>query len=619
MEDLEPITQEDFKEGLEELFPEQQSASPESYAFRYSFLHDVKVHYRYLRKNISYLLREKFQRRFKEILFVTVDDIPYDFISSYRQQYPDKEVRVLLPILDEPKRLIKTHFKFKYYLQNKINTAQVYKYPRTKDNIVVYGIYSEAFSCLENKEDILNIKHLSPFLKCSRIFGKMLRPDVIHSDRIPFFLGSEFEKLRYPIKVFQTVQDLSDEKFEYEPFWAVLNLADKASMKKLCKDKFVKKCVAALFNKQNVDNFHHMKECLEFIYQNYIKFRAEIDKSEIMTENALIERLNARTLKIFPQLLTPYKATYNPFYNGIKCANQWAVLSQTYYNEICAERGLPQSVLERVKDTKDKFTCVSKIPSIEISKIHRSFNKDNFRDRRYKNKQYLTKEFSSDRIKMGFVDRSFFTGEYNIHGYLDSFYDAPLFFGMFSDNVQEDGFDIAVSVILKLFELNKNIQVILNIPGGMKNNYIKSFVDFCEKSPAINGRWLFIDGQINVPQFLASSDMIIIPSRINSDGKLTVEAMKQGCIPIVARNGINNDIVVDIFDNMLGCGFKTEVGLDIVDNPELMYFKTVLKALNFYMQNGSWNLIIKNCLEYKSEWSFEMLEKYNQIYESLIL
>ena len=63
-----------------------------------------------------------------------------------------------------------------------------------------------------------------------------------------------------------------------------------------------------------------MRECLEFIYQNYFKFRKYIDKCEDIDENILFNRMNARVIKLFPQMAYGDEVFYNPMFSSIKKA-----------------------------------------------------------------------------------------------------------------------------------------------------------------------------------------------------------------------------------------------------------------------------------------------------------
>ena len=204
-----------------------------------SFNH-FKTEWRFIRKYFSSLFRKTQKNNdFKTILYLTLDIPPLDFISAFRQQYPDKDIKVLIPVdnTDDAEKLV---FDFEYYLQNRTNNASLYKMKPNSLNIDVYGLYSEAFSGFDRSR----LQYLAPFVKAARIAAQKLKPKIIHSNNIPFFLGVELgNKSHYPIKVLQIINDFS--KFEAEKeeaFWAAVNLADSKGMKKLCSDKIIKKC-----------------------------------------------------------------------------------------------------------------------------------------------------------------------------------------------------------------------------------------------------------------------------------------------------------------------------------------------------------------------------------------
>ena len=127
------------------------------------------------------------------------------------------------------------------------------------------------------------------------------------------------------------------------------------------------------------------------------------------------------------------------------------------------------------------------------------------------------------------------------------------------------------------------------------------------------------NSKINFEQFYAASDINLLPRRINSFDIEYLNGMELGCIPVAARVGILNDTVADIFDDMvLGCGFKTKKSLLNNESAEEEYLAILIKALNLFTNNpASWNLLIKNVMNYDARWSFEIIEKYNNIYEML--
>jgi len=112
----------------------------------------------------------------------------------------------------------------------------------------------------------------------------------------------------------------------------------------------------------------------------------------------------------------------------------------------------------------------------------------------------------------------------------------------------------------------------------------------------------------------------LIPRRLNIVNPEHFLAMHYGCIPIVSNCGILNDTISDIFTDISGgCGFKTKTSLLSEEDSNEIFISPVLKALNLYQNNpSSWNLLIRNCLNYNPKWDFKKLEKFNKIYEDLL-
>ena len=622
---------------------------------------ELKTYLRLLRKNFSSFVRQTMQKNFTNIVYLTLDcpeftlnssrmDSPLEYITELKNQYPNNNFIVLIPILglDEETKVGKTltlesdaktlyleksSISFDFFLQNKTIHSCLYKYPKNNTNIQVYGIYSSSFSYCKNISEISRLQHLAPFIKSARIAIKKFKqedfaPDIIHCENIPFFLGGEFEsKQHYHIKVLQTIKDFTQiDIAKQEAFWAVINLANKTSMKKLCTDTVIKKCVANLFNLHNTKRFYQMKDCLKFIYKNYYKFRKYVDKGEDIDENIIFNRLNSRVLQIFPQIAYEEELYFHTMIHTLKKCDFWITTSKTYYNKILENPKLSGKMYRQISKSKLKsgyvyFSKNMKDFPLKSRKIYESFDIENFRETREKNKTALLKELSLDRIKTNFIDPTLFKNEnIGIVGNLDSFYNAPVLFIPMTTEIFAHGGDIAFNTILKLFELHKNIQVIFSAKDGLKTSYVKSWIDFLKKDKYLDGKWIFIDGEINLPKFLAGSDMILLPRRANMTTPEHYLAMHYGCVPVVSRSGILNDTISDVFDDInLGCGFKTKASLLTEEDANELYLTPVMKALGIYQNNpASWNLLVKNCLKQNTSWSFKILEKYNKIYKNLL-
>lgn len=624
--------------------------------------HELKLYFRLFRKRISGIIKDKTQKNFTNIVYLTLgcppftpnssrEKSPIEYITELRKQYPYNDIRVLIPIINineesrippkitieingKPRVLEKTSITFDFFLQNRIQTASVYKFPKDQANIQVYGIFSPVFSGVKNISELSKLHYLAPFLKSARIAINKLpkenfAPEIVHCENIPYFLGKEFESgFLSKRKVLQTIKDFTQiDIAKSEAFWAAINLADKKSMKKICRDSYIKKQVANLFNLHNAKRFYQMKDCLYFIYKNYYKFRKYIDKGEDIEENIIFNRLNKRILQLFPNIASGEDLYFNPMIYSLKKANFWVTTSKTYYKDIFENPMLSGKMFKQLEKTRNKsgyisFGCdLNKYPRENTRLIYQGFNTENFRDMRAKNKTAILKEFSFDRIKTGFIDPTLFKGEdAKLYGSLDSFYDAPLLFANPGTEIFANGIDILFNTILKLFELHKNFQTIICIKDGMKISFIKNWVEFLAQNKYFNGKWVFIDGEINSPKFFAASDMILIPRRANMTTPEHFIAMNYGCVPIAGRSGILNDTISDIFDDISGgCGFKTKIGLLTEEDNNILFLTPVMKALNLYQNNpNSWNLLIKNCLNHPSGWNFKILEKYNKIYQELL-
>ena len=293
----------------------------------------INFKYRFLLHRFSNFFNIRSKNRMIQIVYISTGMIPKDYILSLQKQYPNKDIKVIIPVCGFTETVDPSCFKFEYYFRNKTYEAKVIKYPET-DNIHVYGIYSETFSLIENNELINQFAFISPYAKCARIFAEKLKADIIHSENIPFYLGAEFEKRqKNKFKVMQTYQEFN--MFELtEPFWAAINLADKFVMGKIFKDKIIKKYLAKLFNLNNIKKQKTFDKCLEYFYENYDKFRNEVDISKNIEQNSIIRSLNKRIIKMFPESTNKKSKEYNLQYYSSKKSNKIIVIS----NSLCADK-----------------------------------------------------------------------------------------------------------------------------------------------------------------------------------------------------------------------------------------------------------------------------------------
>lgn len=117
-------------------------------------LYQLKTNFRYTRKVLSRFLKRFRKNENNTILFLTKGELPLDFIAEFRKQYPEKCIKVLIPI-DSFEGLEKLNYDVEYFLQNKMNTASLFKLKQNHENVQIYGIYSESFPVMiENSSSI---------------------------------------------------------------------------------------------------------------------------------------------------------------------------------------------------------------------------------------------------------------------------------------------------------------------------------------------------------------------------------------------------------------------------------------------------------------------------------
>lgn len=657
-----------------DLFEQEESVADCEYDT--NWWRELKIYFRYFRKKISAYRREHVEKRLPTVLYLTADcpgytpfsekiDSPIYYINAFRNQYPNYNIAVMVPLLNvsydiklskkitveiDGKDLTaeKIGHHSEYFYKNKIYSCYVYKFSQNTYNIPVYGIYSETFSHLKDVKRIKDFEYIIPYLSAVRTvldksINEHLMPDIVHSDRIPYFLGAEFEhKPKRNIKVFQTVDDfIYQEYIKQSPFNTIIHLADKKVTDRILTDNVIKKNFARLFSIPIKNIAPVMSDCLDIVYKNYEKFSNSPNTDK--NDNIIFRELDLRVKKLFPNLFSKESTKFYQISNSIKKCNKWAVYSKTYYKNLFEKTELPEEIAKLSVNDIDKSDYISAgiqssdFPREEGRLVYRNFGINNFREYRVKNKETLIREFSHDKIKTDFIDKTLFkSNNVKIYGYLDSFYKAPLLFANPAGDIFGEGIDILINTITRLFELNKNIQVILCINNGLQIESVRQYINFLVETSFFSGRWVFIDGNIdcgednssndvlkgvlNLPKFFAGADMYLAPARLNDVNLKYLLGMHYGCIPVVSNCGMMGDGVVNVFDDISGGnGFKTSEPLLRETANGNIYLTTLLKALDMYNNNSAgFNIPVKNAMSVDIDWTFKKLAKFNKIYQELL-
>jgi len=111
-------------------------------------------------------------------------------------------------------------------------------------------------------------------------------------------------------------------------------------------------------------------------------------------------------------------------------------------------------------------------------------------------------------------------------------------------------------------------------------------------------------------QIYASSDFLLMPSRVEPCGLNQMYALRSGTIPIVRKIGGLKDTVIDI-DDKGGFGIcHDQVSI------EHMVF-SIERAVGFYQNQKEFKKVRKNCMKIDHSWD-KSAKEYLSLYKSLI-
>ena len=263
----------------------------------------------------------------------------------------------------------------------------------------MYGIFCPDFSYLKKQEEIKSFDKSVLFLKAARMVIKNLQkenfnPDIVHSEFLPFYMGTEFES-KFPtnIKVMQVFDDFAKlEEYKQEAFWSIINLADKKTMKKICKDSAIKNYIARLFNISVKDISRKPDYYINVICDNYMLFNQNREKSDDTKGNIIFKNLDNRIIKMFPNFLKNSEKYYYPFMSTISACNYWTVYSKTYYEELYEKNLASDFTMKELIKTADKSGYIEPIFDTnninnQNPRIYNNFDINNFKKERIKNKK----------------------------------------------------------------------------------------------------------------------------------------------------------------------------------------------------------------------------------------
>lgn len=587
-----------------------------------------------------------------EILFVTSECLPFakiggigdinrDFIKAFTKKYSQKRIKVMLPFYskkDTPfsnidnlnPKLLNIRTKFKYGVFE--GTAEIYRCQA--DEIEAFLI---RVSELENKN--IPEKIMYPVYNCA-IYSILPKIKKYFNPRIIQTTDWNFSLLNYLIKTnasknkfftdIKTVQIIHNAGDNYHgqtyTFLIALYTLSEKELKKLIKNETFQKYIKML-SKSNPEFFSNkqrkIREVLKVIATNYEyllnKNYTLFDKIDVLISILFEDKKCWDYFKEYNSI----SAVYNPLALCINKTDYWITDSRSYYKEITQNFGYSESDALKVAFGENKYKGCGIIcgldsrrylPSNE-NEIKFPFCENNFIEGKKLNKKFL-QEFYSRGHKFKF-DRFLSNQNYNFRkiGYLDISPDVPLFFCSSRLDIYQKGTDIFIKAIEQLIENGQNIQLIFVQLGisSCSNNIVLNFIENVAKNDLYQGKVLVVDNFVPVQQYFAGSDVFVFPSRYEPCGLTHFQAMKYGCIPVVANTGGLKDTIVTLEENPESAvGFKTQNDLKECEKPFEVLANEISKSINLYNNNKiAWIKMMKNCLNYDSGWEKSVDEFYN--------
>ncbi len=248
------------------------------------------------------------------------------------------------------------------------------------------------------------------------------------------------------------------------------------------------------------------------------------------------------------------------------------------------------------------------------------FDAENCIEEKRQNKLFLQKEFSRENIEKCNISEKLLSKNSNavILGSLNEDENAVLMLNL-TRNDKVKGFDVVKSILADIMNDFSNTQLILVGDGIIRQNekfwQEPQVVEFLKM-----GRLLVIDSFVDVKQYFAASDLLLMPSYLETCGLVLMQAMRYGTVPVANNTGCVSKVMVSIDENKQKAnGFKLPQGLDLSDKLKENYKKLLYNAIDVFNNQEDLKVsMIKNSMINDSGWSCETLSQYKKIFDEVL-
>ena len=574
--------------------------------------------------------KKKTNKNKKQILLVSTEYNPYaksggladycaDFAKNYNEKY-DADVRVILPLYNSDKasfedsnsyielfdkyennkpirfEIVDTKIETQYTYGIYESCAKLYKIKNPINGVPVYLVYSSAFSNIKKEYTGDNFETSAAYTSATVALLKGLakkegfNPAIVqvndHLTANCILLIKElskFDEFYRGIKTVYAVHSIFDES-KIPVTLAFLKYFAKSQIEKLCVNKQIKELVDKI---KLSSNFELLQE-LNLLLCNELKNIVDDEKYNIVKQ----------TVYLCDKWITVSKYMYD-----MLIKNEYDILGSTYfkYNK---EKGCGAliGINNEIYDPQN----VIKYP----------FDLGNYQEQKKQNKLFLQNEFSKENIMSGNVSKDLLSSNdgVTILGSLYKDENSVLMLNITRpDKIK--GIDVIKSILPNMEKEYPNTQLVLIGVGLIKDN--ESFWQTPQIESLFDaGRLLVIDSFVDIRQYLASVDMFLMPSYMETCGLVVMQAMRYGTIPVANNTGCVSKVIQSLKEDLQNAnGFKVDKILSVFQNLEDDYKKVLSEALDVFNQRNQWNLMIKNAMSSDWSWSSETLSEYKQIFD----
>lgn len=172
----------------------------------------------------------------------------------------------------------------------------------------------------------------------------------------------------------------------------------------------------------------------------------------------------------------------------------------------------------------------------------------------------------------------------------------------------QKGIDLILETLNHLEALPKCQFIFL---GSGEENYYTGIKNMCEKYPTRVAAYLQRDFVIPRKIF-SGADLLLVPSNFEPGGIVAMEALRYGCVPIVANTGGLSETVEE-YNPATGTGNGF-----LHDRRDFWsFFVALIRALEFYRVPAIWKVVVKNSLAGDFSWDKTALH-YINLYKNLL-